>query len=202
MTKDELDLVLQNHKLWIAGSPSGIRANLSVANLSGANLSDANLSGANLSDANLIGADLIGADLSRANLSGAYLSRANLSDAYLSDANLSGAYLNGANLSRANLSAFNICEGSLVVYKKVSGKIVQLRIPETARRTASLVGRKCRASHAEVIDIEGGEPVETRGLVYEIGKTVYPDSYDDDIRVECTHGIHFFMTRKEAEDYT
>jgi len=237
MTKDELDLVLQNHKLWIAGSPSGIRANLSDANLSDAYLSDANLrradligadlrrayliganlSGADLKRADLIGADLIGANLSDANLSGAYLRRANLigadliganlsgadlSGAYLRRANLSGAYLSDANLSGADLSAFNICEGSLVVYKKVSGKIVQLRIPETARRTASLVGRKCRASHAEVIDIEGGEPVETRGLVYEIGKTVYPDSYDDDIRVECTHGIHFFMTRKEAEDYT
>ena len=191
MTKDELDLVLQNHKLWIAGSPSGIRANLS----------DANLSDAYLSDANLRRADLIGADLRRAYLIGANLSGADLKRADLSGANLSDANLSRANLSRADLSAFNICEGSLVVYKKVSGKIVQLRIPETARRTASLVGRKCRASHAEVIDIEGGEPVETRGLVYEIGKTVYPDSYDDDIRVECTHGIHFFLTRKEAEDY-
>ena len=26
-------------------------------------------------------------------------------------------------------------------------------------------------------------------------------SFDDDVRVECAQGIHFFITRKEAEDY-
>jgi hypothetical protein len=27
------------------------------------------------------------------------------------------------------------------------------------------------------------------------------DNYDPGIRVECTAGIHFFMTRREAEEY-
>jgi hypothetical protein len=87
------------------------------------------------------------------------------------------------------------------VYKKVMDEIVLLKIPSHARRTASLVGRKCRASEAIVLAIEGDEPVMTRGVVYRIGCTVTPDSYDPDPRVECTHGIHFFLTREEAEAY-
>jgi len=36
---------------------------------------------------------------------------------------------------------------------------------------------------------------------YKVGETVKPDSFDDNPFVECTHGIHFFITRQEAEDY-
>jgi hypothetical protein len=37
--------------------------------------------------------------------------------------------------------------------------------------------------------------------LYTQGAMVYPDKYDDDIRIECTHGIHFFITKREAEEY-
>lgn len=37
--------------------------------------------------------------------------------------------------------------------------------------------------------------------VYRVGKIIRPDLFDEDIRVECTNGIHFFITRKEAEEY-
>lgn len=30
---------------------------------------------------------------------------------------------------------------------------------------------------------------------------VRADKYNDDPRVECTGGIHFFLTRQEAEEY-
>ena len=133
MTKDELNVILANHALWLQDNPAGARADLSWANLSwadliganlrwanliGANLSRAdlsradlswaNLSGSNLRKANLSGADLSWADLSWANLIGANLSGANLSGANLSGANLSGANLSGANLSGANLSGANL----------------------------------------------------------------------------------------------
>ncbi len=91
MTATELQEALRLHRLWLQDDPEGVRADLSVANLSGADLSGAVLSKANLS----------GADLSWANLSGAVLSKANLSGADLSWANLSGANLSGANLSEA-----------------------------------------------------------------------------------------------------
>jgi len=53
-----------------------------------------------------------------------------------------------------------------------------------------------------VLSVEGPEGVAiSRGLEYRVGELVYPDSYDPDIRVECTHGIHFFLTREEAESW-
>ncbi len=211
-TVDELKAILAEHGKWLRGD-GGSRANLSRANLSGADLSRANLYGANLSRADLSGANLYGANLSGANLYGANLSRADLSRANLSGANLSRADLSGADLSGADLygvlhlPAFQICQGDLIVYKKVAGKIVTLAIPKDAKRTACIVGRKCRAEYAVVLEIEGHAPVKSNGCgngietVYEEGREVRPDSYDDDIRVECSHGIHFFLTREEAQDF-
>uniref|UniRef100_UPI00195A1086 DUF5758 domain-containing protein n=1 Tax=Crenalkalicoccus roseus TaxID=1485588 RepID=UPI00195A1086 len=112
--------------------------------------------------------------------------------------------LAGANLAGAKLPHFQIPQdGSLAVWKKASGKLVKLLIPAEARRTATLIGRKCRAEYAIVLEVEGGKPVESnRGhVIYAPGETVRPDSYDPDPRVECTNGIHFFLTREEAEGW-
>jgi uncharacterized protein DUF5758/pentapeptide repeat protein len=181
-------------------------ANLSCANLSGANLSGADLSGANLSGANLSCANLSGANLSGADLSGANLRYANLSGADLSGANLRSANLSGADLSGANLRTFSIVpsHGSFVGWKKLANdSIVKLGISRNAKRTSSLVGRKCRAEYAKVLAIFGtpGYSSHDSSFLYQAGKIVRPDSYDDNIRVECTHGIHFFITREEAEKY-
>ena len=48
LTKDELKIVLDNHKLWLDDNTKGERADLSGANLLGANLLRANLVRANL----------------------------------------------------------------------------------------------------------------------------------------------------------
>ena len=113
MTYEELNAVLEKHKLWLDGDPGGKRANLAFKDLSGATLSGANLIGANLCWANLSGVDLSGANLCEANLSRANLSGANLSRANLSRANLFGANLSRANLSRVNLSRANLSMASL-----------------------------------------------------------------------------------------
>ena len=78
--------------------------------------------------------------------------------------------------------------------------ICKLKIPADAKRINSLVGRKCRAEYAIVIEGEGYDK-HTGKLKYEPGKKIIPDSYDDDIRIECSHGIHFFITEKEAKEY-
>jgi uncharacterized protein YjbI with pentapeptide repeats len=203
-------------------------ANLSWANLTGAILrrailTEADLTGAYLSEANLTGADLTGADLTKANLSkanlseadltGANLYRANLREANLSEANLTGADLYGANLSGVNLTNatlpdFQIAQGvALIVFKRCNGIIVTLEIPVSAQRTSSLVGRKCRAEYAKVIAIDGADVAYSShakidmgiDFAYRVGETVQPDSFNDDIRLECTNGIHFFRTREEAE---
>ena len=130
--------------------------------------------------------------------------RANLIYADLRGANLWGANLEGADLEGVKLPPFQICpqEGSFYGYKKTTKGVVKLCIPAGAKRTNSLIGRKCRASEVFVVDGEGvgGTGTHYKGILYNKGRIVCED-YDDDIRVECTKGIHFFMTREEAEEW-
>ncbi len=175
------------------------RAYLKGADLAGADLRGADLAGAYLAGAYLRGADLKGADLKGAYLTGAYLAGADLTRAYLR-----GADLEGADLAGADLPNFQICpqEGGFYAWKKLNTGVVKIYIPEDAQRTSSLVGRKCRASHVKVISgPEGESPTHDIKLTYKKGEIVYADSYDPDIRVECTNGIHFFMTKEEAEEW-
>jgi uncharacterized protein YjbI with pentapeptide repeats len=139
MNKEELQTILEQHKLWLeTNTTKGIRAKLSCANLrdtnlSGANLRDADLSGASLtgadlSGASLTGASLTGADLCYANLVGANLSNvnftaANLTGTNLQDANLQDAYLTGANLHGADLKGAN-----LPVKNLETGKLYEIDI--------------------------------------------------------------------------
>jgi uncharacterized protein YjbI with pentapeptide repeats len=180
---------------------------LSGANLSGANLSGANLSGANLSGANLSRANLSRANLSRANLYGADLSRAYLSGAYLSGADLSGANLSGADLKEVkNMTTFQIVPeiGPFYAFKKLKdGVIATLYVPRSAQRVNS-TSRKCRVEKAKVVALSSGTEAydkHTGKLLYTVGKWVRPDSFNADIREECTNGIHCFITRGEAEKY-
>jgi uncharacterized protein YjbI with pentapeptide repeats len=177
------------------------------ADLRGVNLRGADLSGADLRDADLRGADLRGAYLSDADLRGADLQGANLSRADLSGADLRGAYLGRANLFEAKgLEQFCILsEGELIGWKKTRQGIVQLRIPADAKRVNAYGSRKCRAEFAFVVAQLGGKPANgthDRSCRYVGGQIVRPDKFDPDPRVECSHGIHFFITRQEAEDYT
>ena len=195
-------------------------AYLTGADLTGANLTDANLTGADLTDAYLTGADLTdayltGADLTGADLTGAYLTGADLTGAYLTGADLTRADLTRADLTGADLPHFQICPevGSFVAFKKLrNNHIAELVIPADSPRTSSLVGRKCRAMWIEVTalyDVDGNLlPPETVGIgihdgttEYIAGERVEADGWDDDIRTECTHGIHFFMTLREAREY-
>jgi hypothetical protein len=153
--------------------------------------------------ANLEGANLWGTYLRGANLEGADLRYAYLWDADLEGANLWGADLRGADLTGANLPHFQIVpeEGSFIAYKKVDTGVIKLLIPEDAKRTSTLVGRKCRASYVKVLEGSGISCTSSDKLEYKEGEFVYADKYDDDIRKECTSGIHFFVTKKEADNW-
>jgi len=178
-------------------------ADLWNADLSGANLRSANLRSANLRSANLSVANLSGANLSGADLSGANLRNANLRSANLWNANLRNANLSGANLKDVRKLFYQIPqEGELIVWKAVAGGVCKLRIPPEAKRTATPIGRKCRAEWVEVLEApENGRGLHDSKVIYRAGEVVRPDKYDPDPRVECTHGIHFFQTKEEAEAY-
>jgi hypothetical protein len=192
-------------------------ANLSYANLYGANFSyanlrNANLSYANLRDANLYGANLYGANLSYANLRDANLRDANLSCANLCDANLYGAHLRGSHLAEARFAGVKDInplflaitlitpDGDLIGYKKLEGGVIcKLLIPAAARR-CNAAGRKCRAEYAVVLEGEGVS-LHDKAFVYKVGETVKPtNGFSTDRWDECAPGIHFYITRIEAEN--
>jgi hypothetical protein len=176
------------------------KATASRADLSGADLSGADLSRADLSWANLSWADLSWANLSGANLSGADLSWANLSGADLSGANLSGAKNADLVIARTRI----LSEGDLIGWKKCKNNvIVKMQIPSDAKRSHAF-GRKCRAEYVKVLEVIGAEV----GIAQYDGKTEYrkgeivkPESFDENWQDECAPGIHFFITRIEAENY-
>jgi hypothetical protein len=114
MNKNELQKILELHKLWLNDDPNGVRANLRSADLSNADLRSADLYGADLYGADLIWADLRKADLRDAKLSNADLRKANLRGANLRGADLFGAYLIDANLRGANLRGADLIGADLI----------------------------------------------------------------------------------------
>ena len=199
---------------------------LKDGNLDCANLIGANLKYANLEDADLVGANLKCACLYNACLIGACLYNACLEDANLEDANLEEANLEGANLFRAYLVGANLenviydhttlfyalqCpeKGNFIAYKKAGKCIVELEILENSKRSSATT-RKCRCDKARVISIENIETKEKvkevssdrdKNFIYKVGEVVSVDDFNEDRWVECTTGIHFFMTKYEAENY-
>ena len=180
MNSEEIRKMLENHKKWLFNESGGIRA-----------------------------------DLCRADLRGEYLCEVNLREANLYEADLRGA---------ENIPTY-VCplvcpeEGSFIGFKKAilfnsdipdkSHVIVKLKILENAKRSSATT-RKCRCSEAEVISITSlnGNYSLTKAFssfnpefIYEVGKIVAVDNFDENRWNECSTGIHFFITRDEAVNY-
>ena len=152
-----------------------------------ANLLGADLRGANLRGADLLGADLLGADLRGANLRGA------------------------KNGDLVKAQTVIVPEGDIIGWKKcLDNVIVKLLIPKEAKRS-NATGRKCRAEYVEVLDLIDGNDKRKKvekaisshdqKTEYKKGETVKCDKWDDERFNECSGGIHFFITREEADDY-
>ena len=196
-------------------------SDLSYSNLSGSNLSYSNLSYSNLRGIDLSGSNLSGIDLSYSNLRGSDLSYSNLSGSNLSYSNLSYSNLRGSNLSGSNLSGIDLRgskelppiaaaqiaitpDGVLIGWKKCNcGVIVKVQIPAEAKRS-NATGRKCRAEFVDVLEVinaEVGISQHDNKTKYIAGTRVTCDTWCEDRWQECAGGIHFFITREEAEVY-
>lgn len=204
MTKEQLNEILEKHKKWLNDEPGGERADLQAVDIQAADLRGADLQRANLRGADLWGAHLWGADLQGADLQ----------EADLQEADLRGADLRGAD----NIPNYvcPICcpeEGSFIGFKKAywnnTPVIVELEISTEAKRSSATT-RKCRCSKATVLSITGLNGVAEfqqatssydNDFLYEVGKTVIVDDFDEDRWDECSTGIHFFITRDEAVNY-
>ena len=145
--------------------------------------------------------------------------RADLRKADLTRADLTGADLRGADLTGADLTgAENVpfipysCPdfGMFIGYKKASGYIVELEIPEDAKRLSATT-RKCRCDKAKVLrilnfdrtvaDITEVKSSYDDSFIYKVGEMVSVDNFDEDRWNECSTGIHFFINFQEAVNY-
>jgi hypothetical protein len=191
-------------ELYAAGARTFQRADLSGANLSEADLRWADLSWANLRGADLRGADLLGAKLSGADLREADLREADLREANLREANLREADLRGAkNIDAVTAALLMRCpaEGAFIAWKQCQGNaIIKLSIPAEARRS-SATGYKCRAEFVDVIEGEGVS-IHDGNTVYTPGQRVTCHEWDANRWNECGGGIHFYMSREEAEAHS
>ena len=197
-TKKELTKILELHQKWLNNENDGRYADLRYADLRGANLT---------------GADLRYADIRYADLTDANLKHADLRNADLRYADLRYANLENISINESTTGITNFCpDGSFVAWKKLQGNVIaKLLIPEHAKRSNATT-LKCRASEAQVLQIlkkendtwlEIGKGVSRHDsdFIYEVGKTVKVDDFDEDRWNECSKGIHFFIDRKVAERY-
>ena len=106
--------------------------------------------------------------------------------------------------------------GSFIGWKKCYSEqskscIVKLEITEDALRSSGY-SRKCRASKVKVLEIQdiAGNLINTniahsiydRNFIYRVGETIEVKNFDKNRFETCAPGIHFFITRKEAVDYS
>jgi hypothetical protein len=130
---------------------------------------------------------------------------ANLQSANLQYANLQSADLQYAKNSELAIAMTRILpDGDLVGWKKCTNNIiVKLLIPYAAKRSHAF-GRKCRAEYVQVIEVFGGDvgiAQHDSKTEYRAGAIIKPDSFNEDWTEECSNGIHFFISRVEAENY-
>ena len=164
---------------------------------------------ADLRGADLRGACLRGFSLEYADFRGADMRGADLRGSDLRDAKLQYALLQGAKLPDIPYACPEV--GAFTGFKKCRDYvIVELEIPADAKRLSE-TGRKCRCNKARVVRIWNLNCTESsqnkavskhdRNFVYEVGKTVYVEDFEEDRWIECAPGIHFFINFQEAVDY-
>ena len=201
ISKEELNEILQKHKMWLNNDKGGERADLRFADLRSIHLRFADLRFADLRGTDLKNADLRGADLSDANLRGADLR----------GADLRFADLRGIKTNMSTIGYNLACpeKGSFIGYKKANGCIVELLILEDSKRSSATT-MKCRCDKAKVLDIEDiktGLKVQVVrsnydfNFVYKVGEIVSVENFDNNRWAEGSTGIHCFVNKENALNY-
>ena len=186
-------------------------ADLRSATLSGANLSFANLRSTTLYGAVCFGVDFTGASLNGADLRFAALGRskfrgADLSHTCFSEAGVTMANFEGAHIDSTTIGLHPAPEGDLIGWGKKDHLIVKMLIPAGVQRSCA-TARKHRAACVKTLEIADGTRSSVchhaygRNTIYTVGEFTYPSGWDSDRWHECSRGIHFFLTREEAEQY-
>lgn len=179
-------------------------------------------------DCSFIGANFTACNLAGARFNNCDFTRASFNAANFADASFTNSCIFSEDIENY-VPPIVPDEGDIVGWKKallvnnqyasddsttiIDECIVKLLIPSGTRRSSAF-GRKCRAEYAEVLELQtlDGEPLDIpnyeevvsmfdNSFIYKVGEPVKPCFYDKDRYHECSYGIHFFITRKEAVEY-
>lgn len=170
-----------------------------------ANLYEANFSEARLYNTDFVGANLCGVDFDGTHFTGINFFKSKIYNANFNNCNF--GYCTTIEYADGKLTEYRrgkILTEDIIGYKKCQDDvIVTLKIPRGAI-VFSINGTKCRTNKAKVIAIDGAKKAISHfnKMSYYEGDefTIYDFNctYND----QCGEGIHFFMTREEAERYT
>ena len=122
-------------------------------------------------------------------------------------------YLDKIEGKNSNYIEGKVLTDNIIGYKKcMDYTIVTLEIPRGAI-VFSIDGTKCRTNKAKVIAIDGADRAYSKHSTYSehnrtyghmsyyVGDEFTVYNFDCKYNEECSRGIHFFLTREEAEDY-
>ena len=163
------------------------------------------------------GCSMHGANFENANMRTASFRFCDMSDCNIKGANLYGAVLENADLT--NIQSDEATQwfrlrcpetGAFLGYKKcVNDRMVQLLIPADALRTSATLP-SCRCNKAKVLTIKSFDfkknydeawSLVDENFEYKRGEWVEVKDFNEDRWMDSTTGIHFWMTREEAEAY-
>lgn len=163
-----------------------------------------------------------GCSMKGANFKNAKMVTASFRYCDMRECNIEGADLFGAVLEFANLEGIVSSEetkwfrlrcpekGAFLGYKKcVNDRMVQLLIPADAKRTSATLP-SCRCNKAKVLTIKSFDFQENfdeawslvdENFIYKKGEWVEVKNFNENRWQDSTTGIHFWMSRAEAEAY-
>ena len=185
--------------------------NMNNSDLSNSHITNCDFRSSFLTNANISNSDLSYSDFYNADLYKADLQNCSLGSVNFYSANLFNTNLNGAKTDSRTDHFYSKCptEGSFIGFKKAGDCIIKLKITEDAKRSNATTN-KCRCSKAKVLNIENiisGEKIQEIqsdfdiDFIYKVGEIVEEKSFDNNRWVECSSGIHFFITKDEAINY-
>lgn len=157
-------------------------------------------------------ANLVAVDMSHSGFEGAKFVNGGIYSSVLTEGNFDGVDFRGVKVNTSTIGYVMACpsEGSYIGWKKCGEYIVKLLVTEDALRSSATT-RKCRCSKAKVLEIQTMDGHKSNKRVvyssyhtrfkYEVGKEVSVSDFDPNRWIECSSGIHHFVSREDAVFY-
>lgn len=225
-TGKRADLKWYDFRKMILKNKNFRKADLCWSNFQAAILDNSDFSEADLRYCNLCDTDCKGTNFSKSFLrftifGEANLRKANFTESILDYTIFTESNMRGAIIDRAKntdtTAFFGLqCpeEGAFIGFKRCRAskelkedRIVKLLIMEDSLRTSSN-NRRCRASKVKVLSIESLDGEEKfnsaiskrdHELKYIVGEIIEVKNFNKERWSDCAEGIHFYITRYEAE---